>query len=139
MFSESFRRLAIILIVVSIGFPPEVSSAQTEKRIYFPKGKTSVTFKGRLPRSFDYDTYFFPAKKGQTLTVKLISADPEAYLAVYETKELGPAEDTILANDERSREWSGHLPIKSEYSVQVYDAAENGINRAAYTVEITLK
>jgi predicted ATPase len=67
------------------------------------------------------------------------SRDAEAYLAIYETKELGPDEDTILANDQRSREWTGRLPVKGEYSVQVYDASENGINRAAYTIEISLR
>ena len=139
MFSEIFRSLAIITVAISFIFPPEVSGAQTEKRVFFPKGKKTASYKGRLPRSFDYDAYVLTAKRRQTLTVKLISADPEAYQAIYEIKELGPAEDTILANDERSREWTGRLPVNGEYSVQVYDAAENGINRSPYSVEISLR
>lgn len=135
----TIRGLSIALLFASLVFPPEVSGAQIEKRVLFKKGKTSVTYKGKLPLNSGYDAYFFPAKKRQTLTVKLGSDDPDAYLAIYETRELGPEEDTILANGERSREWTGRLPVTGEYSVQVYDASENGINRAAYTIEISLR
>jgi predicted ATPase len=114
--------------------------AGVEKRVVFPKGKTTVNYRGKTPlHEGNYDAYYFPAKKMQTLTVKLACDDAEAYLAIYETKELGPDEDTILANDLRSREWTGRLPVNGEYSVQVYDASENGVNRAAYTVEISLR
>jgi len=131
---------AICLLTLSLVFPPEVLGAGIEKRVVFPKGKQTVSYRGKLPlHEANYDAYFFPAKKGQTLTVKLICDDAEAYLAIYETKELGPDEDTILANDQRAREWTGRLPVKGEYSVQVYDASENGINRAAYTIEISLR
>jgi len=95
-----------------------------------------------LPRKYaDYDSYVLRAKKGQALSVKLTSADPDAYFAVYETQELGPDEDAILANDEKSREWSGKLPIKSEYSVQVYGVSsiDDGDSGAAYTIEISLR
>lgn len=129
----------VALLGLSILFPPEVFGAQIEKRVVFPKGKTTAVYRGRLQREPDYDAYFFPAKKSQTLAVKLISDDPEAYIAIYETKHLGPDEDTILANSERSREWSGRLPISGEYSVQIYDAAENGLNRFAYQIEISLR
>ncbi|MFZ1700758.1 MAG: hypothetical protein WBO10_03600 [Pyrinomonadaceae bacterium] len=133
------RCLAIYLIAFSLVLPIEVFGGGIEKSVIFPKGKTTVTYRGRLPRDSDYDAYFFPAKKGQTLTVKLKCEDPDAYLAIYETRVLGPDEDTILANDEREREWTGKLSVKGEYSVQVYDAAENGLNRFAYTIEITLR
>ncbi|MFL6253464.1 MAG: hypothetical protein ACJ74T_00430 [Pyrinomonadaceae bacterium] len=126
-------------VVVSILLPREVLGAGIVKRVVFPKGRATVSYRGKLPLHVDYDAYYFPAKKMQTLTVKLACDDAEAYLAIYETKELGPDEDTILGNDKRSREWTGQLPVKGEYSVQVYDASENGINRAAYTVEISLR
>ena len=132
--------VAICLLTLSLAFPPEVFGAGVEKRVVFPKGKTAVSYRGKLPlHEGNYDAYFFPAKKMRTLTVKLTCDDPEAYLAIYETKELGPDEDTILGNDKRAREWMGQLPVTGEYSVQVYDASENGINRAAYTLEISLR
>jgi hypothetical protein len=98
-----------------------------------------AVYRGKLPRDPDYDAYFFPARASQTLTVKLISDDPEAYVAIYETKQLGPDKDTVLANVERARNWSGRLPVTGEYSVQVYDPAENGLNRFAYKIEISLR
>jgi hypothetical protein len=132
--------IVICLLTFSFVFPPEVVGAGVEKRVVFPKGKTTVTYRGKLPlHEGNYDAYFFPAKKMQTLTVKLVSDDPEAFLAIYETKELGPDEDTILGFDKRAREWTGRLPVKGEYSVQVYDASENGVNRAPYTLEISLR
>jgi hypothetical protein len=131
---------AICLLTLSLVFPPEVFGAGVEKRVAFPRGKTAVSYSGRLPlHEGNYDAYFFPARKMRTLTVKLTCDDPEAYLAIYETKVLGPDEDAILSNDKRAREWTGQLPVTGEYSVQVYDASENGINRAAYTLEISLR
>lgn len=130
----------ICLLTLSLAFPPEVFGAGVEKRVVFPKGRTTVSYRGKLPlHEGNYDAYFFPAKKARTLTVKLTCDDPEAFLAIYETKELGPDEDTILGFDKRAREWTGPLPVTGEYSVQVYDASENGINRAAYTLEISLR
>ena len=109
----------------------------------FPKGKTSVSYKGKLTREYaSYDSYLLRAKKGQTSTVKLTTTDRDASFAVYETKELGPDEDTILANDEKSRQWSGKLPIASQYSVQVYGVSsidDHSASGAAYTLEITLR
>ena len=137
--APAIRVFTICLLTISLLFPPEVIGAGIEKRVVFPKGKTTVSYRGKMPRHGDYDAYYFPAKKRQTLTVKLTCDDAEAYLAIYETKEIGPDEDTILANDARSREWTGRLPVAGEYSVQVYDASENGINRAAYTIEISLR
>ncbi len=136
---SSARILAIGLLSLSIILAPELFASPIEKRVVFQKGKSIAVYRGRLPRDPDYDAYFFAAKKAQTLTVKLISDDPEAYVAIYETKQLGPTEDTILANSERSRVWSGRLPVTGEYSVQIYDAAENGLNRFAYRIEISLR
>ena len=130
---------AMCLLTLSLVFPPEVFGGDMEKRVVFPKGRTAVSYRGRAPFRSDYHAYFFPAKKMRTLTVKLTCDDPEAHLAIYETKALDPGEDTILAFDQRAREWTGRLPVTGEYSVQVYDASENGINRAAYTLEISLR
>lgn len=133
------RLLMMVTLLASLIFPREVAGTEVEKRVFFPRGRSGATYKGKLPERSDYDSYFFPAKKGQLLTVKLTSEDPEAYLAIYETKQLGPAEDTILANNERSREWSGRLPVNGEYSVQVYDAVENGLIGFAYKIQISLR
>lgn len=138
--NSAIRRFAICSVFFAFVFPPEVLAGGIVKRVTFPKGKTTVSYRGKLPlKDYNYDAYFFPAKKMRTLTVKLTCDDPDGYLAIYETKELGPDEDTILANSERSRQRTGRLPVTGEYNVQVYDASENGINRAAYTIEISLR
>ena len=136
----------ILCALLSIGFvavvllsSPEIATAQIEKRVVFTKGRAVSSFRGRLPLDPLYDAYFFRARKGQMLTVKLTCEDSDAYIAIYETKELGPGEDTILANDRRSRQWTGRLPVTGEYSVQIYDAAENGLTRFPYTIAITLR
>jgi hypothetical protein len=129
--------LTVIVLATAGPLPSNVFGSQIEKRVVFRKG--AAVFSGKLPRDPDYNAYFFPAKKAQTLTVKLISDDPEAYIAIYETKQLGPDEDTILANAVRSRQWSGRLPVSGEYSVQVYDPGENGLNRFSYKLEISLR
>lgn len=141
MFSSlTARGFVITLLFLAMAFPPEVFGDGIEKRVVFQKGKTSAKYKGKLPREYaDYDSYYFRARKGQTLSVRLTTDKSEGYLAIYETKVLGPDEDTILGNDEKSRDWSGKLPVTGEYSVQVYGASENGINRAPYTIEITLR
>ncbi len=140
MFSSlAILRLAILLLIVSLVFSHEVLGAEVTKRVVFPKGKTSVSYKGKLPREYaSYNSYLLRAKKGQTLTVKLTTSDQDAYLAVFETKELGPEEDAILANDEKSRQWSGKLPIKSEYSVQVYGVSTIDDDYAGGMVDVYL-
>lgn len=135
----TFRHVAIALIVASFVFSPEVLGAKVEKRVVFPKGKNTVSYRGKLPSEAQYpsyDAYILRAKKGQTLSVKFTTTDPDASFAVYETLELGPMDDAIYSGGADARVWSGKLPIKSEYSVQVYGGETGG---AAYTLEITLR
>ena len=132
--------LSVFLIVL---FSAEIS-AQVEKRVVFAKGKYGASYKGTLPRNYaDYDAYVLRAKRGQTLSFKLTTNDPNAYVAVFETQqELGPDEDMISAGEEQyPRIWSGKLPVTSEYSVQVYGARSFGqtSSRAPYTIEITVR
>jgi hypothetical protein len=127
--------LSFILLAVPI-------SAQVERRVTFAKGSSSATLRGTLPRNYaDYDAYVIRARKGQTLSVKLITSDPNAYITVYETKKLGPDEDMISTGGDFPRAWSGRLPITSEYSVQVYGSRsiDARSTRAAYSLEISIR
>jgi hypothetical protein len=130
-----------LLILFSLVFPAQAQTAG--KRVQFPKGKNSVVFRGKLPRNYgDYDYYTLRARKGQTLTVKLISEDADASLTIYETQKLGPDEDGITpAEPKPLREWSGKLPITSEYSIQIYGPDEFGKKGTgkSYTLEISVK
>lgn len=137
------RNLKTLTAVLFIFLVQVVAHAQIERRVVFAKGKSSATYAGKLPRNYaDYDAYVFRGKRGQTVSVRLITDDPNAFLAIYETKqELGPDEDNISAGeDEHPRAWSGKLPVTSEFSVQIYGARqiEETSKRAPYTLEITI-
>lgn len=141
LLKKSFYQLAVILLTMSFVFSPEVFGAQNGKNVVFPKGKNSISYSGRLPRNYgDYDYYVLKGKAKQTLTVKLKTANPDAYVQIFETEnELGPDED-MITGDERGNEWSGKLPVASKYSIQVYGAREGTTsNREPYTIEISLK
>lgn len=136
-----FRTFTIAILAVSLIFPSLIN-AQVEKRVVFAKGKSSTTLRGNLPRNYaDYDAYIIKARRGQTLSVKLTTSDPNAYITVYETKQLGPDEDMISAGVEFPRDWSGEVPITSEYSVQIYGARsiDDRSTRAVYSVEIAVR
>lgn len=136
------RNLAAVLLVASFIFPPEALGQDVTKRVVFPRGKTSVSYNGKLQRIYTgYDSYIFRAKRGQTLSVKLATADPGAILAIYETKVMDPVENTIAGNDQKLREWSGKLPVNDQYEVQVYvvSAIDENASGAASTITIALR
>ena|SRR4028118_1216390 len=128
-----------LLIFLALAFSVQ---AQTVKKVQFPKGKTEVTVKGKLPVNYgDYQAYVLRARKGQTLSVELISDDGDSSITVYETQKLGPGEDGITPAETDLREWTGKLPITSEYSVQVYgpsDFNKKGTGKT-YTLKISIK
>ncbi len=135
--------LAICLAMLPLVFSPETFADGIEKRVVFPKGKKTVSYKGKLPRDYaDYDAYVLKARKGQTITVKLTTAESTASFAIYETKIFGPDEDLIFPQNELNRAYTGKLPITSEYSIQVYGVTSSDGGRssgAAYTIEISLR
>lgn len=133
-----FYHFAVVLTALSFFLSAEILGAQTGKKVVFPKGKNFVSYTGRLPKqSGDYDYYLLRAKSKQTLSVKLKTEDSGAYIQIYETKNLGPTED-LISGENNSSEWSGKLPITSEYSIQVY-CGQNGSSRTPYTIEISLR
>ncbi len=138
---KNVNALAVgLLLFLALAFSAQ---AQTVKRVQFQKGKTVASFKGKLPLQYaDYDAYVLRARKGQTLSVKLITDDADASITVYETKILGPGEDAITPEEPKPlSEWSGKLPLTSEYSVQIYgppNFAQKGTGKT-YTIEISVK
>jgi len=136
------KTLITSALVIAFVFPPGVFGDVIEKRLVFTKTRTTFTVRGKLPKqSADYDAYVFRARKGQTISVKLTTADRNASFAIYELKELGPDEDQIVPSNEMNRTYTGKLPITSEYAVQVYGKAfaTESSSGAAYTIEISLE
>jgi hypothetical protein len=141
MLGHSRSNVGGVFLILLMLFPILVG-AQVERRVVFPKGKYSATYRGNLPRAYaDYDAYFFRAKRGQTLSFKLTTVDPNAHVIVYETQDEIPPDEDITPGGEYLRVWSGRLPATSEYSVQVYGVRRDGppSKRSPYTVEITIR
>ena len=139
----SIRKLNCLILAVGLFlWIAPVTNAQTTRQVKFQRGQNSASFVGKLPRQYaDYDAYLIRARKGQTLTVRLLSDDEQASITVYETKEFGPDQDRITPEETTLKKWSGKLPITSEYSVQVYGATsfdQQGSGRP-YTLEISIK
>lgn len=136
---KSIGIVCALLIVLTFAF---TAQGQAVKRVQFQKGQSSANFKGSLPRGYaDFDAYILRARKGQVLSVKLITDDMDAYLIVYETKLLVPDEERQTPEGDNTREWSGKLPITSEYSVQIYgtrDVNKKGTGKA-YQLEISIR
>lgn len=121
---------AIVCIANSTSF-----GADVQRKVVFPKGKSIVTYSGKLPTD-RYDAYTITLKKGQRLTVTLNTKEANAYFHVFELEKLGPAEDQIFEGNSEFRQFSGVAPVTSSYAVQIYDGNETP-SRAAYTVTIS--
>ena len=137
------QRLGVLFILVSFAVAMVYGRNDVVKKVVFKKGKTSATYFGKLPKKYaDYDAYLIRGRKGQTLSVKLNGDEWGAHIRIFETKVLGPTEDALIESEEPVEEWTGKLPVTSEYSIQVYgvrsidDADGKG---ADYVIDISLK
>lgn len=103
-------------------------AAAQDKNIKVFKGRKLI-IKGEVSDQKDR-TYFFKAKKGQTLTVKLIGRDAVFVLAAQHSFD---SENFT----EETRIWSGKLPNadSGEYAIRLSSYHKV----ASFTLEITLK
>jgi hypothetical protein len=137
-----FKLAGAFLITSAIIFSPNVQGQDVVKKVVFAKGSSQAVLNGNLPRSFaDYHAYTLKIRKGQQLSIDLQTAEKDAYVAIYETRVLGPDEDAILANEEHARSWSGAVPITSTYSVQVYGSSsvDEPSSGSPYKLKISVK
>lgn len=135
---KQFAAAALMAVVIQAS---QVFAADVVKKVVFAKGSNTAVYKGKLPKQYaSYDAYVLRVRKGQRITVKLTTDDPDASFSIYETEKLGPAEDLIFDSKPDFKQWSGLAPMTSEYSVQIYGVKDidDKPSRAAYTVEITV-
>lgn len=135
MRSSRAGAIALALLILLI-LPLSPAEAGKEQRVRFQKGRTTAVLKGKLPReTAEYDAYIVRARAGQTLTVHLATEDKQAFVKVF-ALELGPAEDMMTPEgDDIIQDWSGKLPVRGDYSVQVYTDGAGG----NYTLEVTIR
>ena len=105
--------------------------------VRFPKGRTTVVLKGRTTGGpsesggMNPVAYRFHAKKGQTMTLHLISAKKNAIFGVWapgmEPMDLG----------QNPTDWSGELPKTGYYEISVWP--EDEMTNTAFTLELTIR
>jgi len=140
---RNLQKIGVLIILVSFASTLVYGQKDVVKKVVFKKGKTTAAYFGKLPKKYaDYDAYLVRGRKGQTLTVKLNGDEWGAHIRIFETKLLGPTEDALIEGEEPVEEWSGKLPVTSEYSVQVYGVRsfDDGAGKGAdYAIDISLK
>jgi hypothetical protein len=106
-------------------------------RVKFPPGRTSVILKGKTTGGpsesggMDPIAYRLRARKGQQMTLRLISAKKNAVLGVYL-----PGMD-LLEDAQNVKEWSGVLLKSGDYEIIVFP--EDEMTDTTFTLEITIK
>ena len=106
-------------------------------RVKFPPGRTTVILKGKTTGGpsesggMDPITYRLRARKGQQMTLHLISAKRNAVLGIY-----APGMD-LLETGPEPRDWSGTLPQTGDYEIMVFP--EDEMTDTTFTLEITIR
>lgn len=133
MLKSSVRVLALCAALVALGAGPAASAQeQVIKRLRFTRGSSSQILKGQVRQGGNRYLYFFKARKGQRLTVRLVSDDGNA---VCDVMSHGQFDANPVAED--AVDWTGRLPEADagEYSVEV--RSTGGL--AKYVLEVTIR
>jgi hypothetical protein len=126
------RSLTMWLALVALVAAPASAQEQVIKRLRFARGETSKTVRGKVSPEGDRYLYFFRARKGQRLTVRLASDDGNAVCDVF-----GHGQFDANPVVEETVDWTGRLPAADagEYSIEV--RSTGGLAR--YTLEVTIR
>ena len=125
------RRLLAMLFVCAF-LSSSIFADGVKKKVRFARGAASTTIKGGVVRG-DRDRYYVGAKRGQTMTVKITSAENNAVFQIYFA---GEQESLAGAGDgDDAMKWSGQLPADNEYVIVVGGTRGN----ATYALTISIK
>ena len=132
MSSRSMRAAALALVLLVLAAVPASAQEQVIKRLRFARGASSKTVKGQVSPEGDRYLYFFKARRGQRLTVRLVSDDGNA---VCDVMSHGQFDANPVA--ENTVDWRGRLPEADagEYSIEV--RSTGGLAR--YVLEVTVR
>jgi hypothetical protein len=131
-----FISLALATACVLLSMPR--TWAQSDTRVQFPQGRSTVTLEGKVGGNQRSNDYVFFARAGQRLTVHLTSPNRNARFSVIRTKSGVPYEgmEEPLEGAKEVSDWSGALPEEGDYHVYVFPTMESA---APFTVEVTLQ
>lgn len=120
---------AMVMLLSAANVPAQ---EQVIRRIRFPRGRTSATVKGSVRPEGKRYLYFFRARRGQRLTVRLTSADGNAVADIGAHNEFD-----VEMMQEGVTDWSGRLPFagSGEYSIEVRSTG----GKARYTLEFSVR
>jgi hypothetical protein len=132
MRSRSMRAAALALSLLWLAAVPASAQEQVIKRLRFARGSSSKVVKGQVSPEGDRYLYFFKARRGQRLTVRLVSDDGNAVCDVMSHGQFDAnpvVEETV--------DWTGRLPAADagEYSIEV--RSTGGLAR--YVLEVTIR
>lgn len=132
MYPRFLRATTIALALLVLAAVHAPAQEQVIKRLRFARGSTSAVVKGQVRPEGNRYLYFFRARKGQRLTVRLVSDGGNAVCDVM-------SHGTFDANPvvEGAVDWTGRLPEADagEYSIEV--RSTGGL--AKYVLEVTIK
>lgn len=106
-------------------------------RVKFPPGRTTVILKGKTTGGpsesggMDPIAYRLRARKGQQMSLHLVSARKNAVLSVYL-----PGMD-LLEGAQSVKDWSGTLPRSGDYEIIVFP--EDEMTDTTFTLEVTIR
>lgn len=106
-------------------------------RVKFPPGRTTVVLKGRTTGGpsesggMDPIAYRLRARKGQQMSLNLVSAKKNAVFGVYL-----PGMD-LLEGAQNVKSWSGTLPKSGDYEIIVFP--EDEMTNTTFTLEVTIR
>src|SRR5918997_2876943 len=125
-------RAAALALALLVTAAPASAQEQVIKRLRFARGSSSKTVKGQVSPEGDRYLYFFKARKGQRLTVRLVSDDGNAVADV-----MGHGQFDANPVVENTVDWTGRLPEADagEYSIEV--RSTGGL--AKYVLEIIVR
>jgi hypothetical protein len=122
--------LALILLVANTAWAKTI-------RVKFPPGRTTVILKGKTTGGpsesggMDPIAYRLRARKGQQMTLHLVSAKKNAIFGVF-----APGMDPLDVGP-NAKDWSGALPKSGDYEIMVYP--EDEATNTTFTLEITIR
>ena len=129
------KRLAVVVLALLL-FMANTTLAKTI-HVKFPPGRTTVILKGKTTGGpsesggMDPIAYKLRARKGQQMTLHLVSAKKNAVFGVYL-----PGMD-LLEGAQNVTDWSGPLPKSGDYEIMVFP--EDEATNTTFTLEITIR
>lgn len=120
-----------LLLIFALALTSATLADGITKRIRFAKGKSSATVSGAVVRG-DEDTYILGANVGQTMRVRITSAENNAVFQVMDDDGnylSGAGEGDDATN------WTGKLPWKGDYKIIVGGTRGNATYRLTVSIQ----